>query len=82
MLRIEINIFDSPVQLLIGKKTQQVIKRLFLEWKTWQSLKVCSFGEEIQPQNFNTDNMNEVTTQTHKYLFYYNWINKLFSEEN
>ena len=36
----------------------------------------CSFGEEIQTQNFHVYNINKRIIQAHK------WANKLFLEEN
>ena len=43
---------------------------------------LCGFEEEIQPSNFNINNMNEVLIQTQKCVFFHNWMNKLFSEGN
>ena len=44
---------------------------------------LCSFQEEIQTQHFNFYKINEAVIQTQKYyIFFHNWINKLFSEEN
>ena len=42
---------------------------------------LCSSGEEIQTQDFDTYNINEVRIQTQKYLSFYNWVNKLLSEK-
>ena len=36
---------------------------------------------EIKTQNFNIYNINEVIIQTQMY-FFFNWVNRLFSEEN
>ena len=36
----------------------------------------------FKTQNLKIYNINEVMIQTHKYKFFHEWINKLFSEEN
>ena len=40
------------------------------------------FGEGVQTQNFDIYNINVVMIQTQDFLFFHNWINKLFLEEN
>ena len=42
---------------------------------------LCGFGLEIQAQNFNIYNINEVITQTQKYLLFHDWINKQILSE-
>ena len=37
---------------------------------------LCSFGEEIQTQNFNIYNITEVIIRTHKYIYVVPQLNK------
>ena len=43
---------------------------------------LCSCAEEIQSKNFKIYIISEVKIQNQIYGLFYNWINKLFSEEN